>query len=369
MILRRRIGDEHEGERLIDVLAAWLPAALERPLPTSQVRKLLMAGVVQLEGRIERDPGRRLQAGLTLEVAVDLRRLPAATPAPGESPLAILYEDDALIAVDKPVDLPTVPTADPSRPSLVRAVERYLARTTGQERPLGVHQRLDQDTSGVVLFVKDPRANPGLAEAFAQRTVEKVYDVVTVRPVSGLLPQFEVKRALAPRGRRGMAAVPDGDKGALPSSTSFTVRETFARALLLEARPNTGRKHQIRVHLLALGAPVLGDVIYGAGGGRRSVAGPAVPRLMLHARRLALRHPLTGEALAIESPWPAEFRLAVDRLRLESSSGVKAGAERGRLPRSGRPGGPPGRTGRAGPAAGRGTRGASARPPGARRRT
>lgn len=324
MKVRLRTGAGHQGRRLLDVLAGWLPSALQRPLPSSALRKLVMAGVVRVDGRPARQPGRLLRPGLELEAAVDLDRL--GPGGGGErhsgrfSPRCILYEDDALIAVDKPFGLPTVPTADPSQPSLVRLVEAFLADNArgGEGTPLGVHQRLDRDTSGVVVFVKDKAANAGLARAFAEREVSKVYDAVTERPRADPPPSFAVRTALVPRGRAGMAGVKGATPDGKPARTEFLLRETLARALLVEARPLTGRKHQIRVHLSERGMPILGDPLYGKSSRPARSVGFPVSRLMLHARRLAFRHPLTGQPLVIESPWPDEFQRAVDALRREA---------------------------------------------------
>ncbi len=344
-VIRVRIGPGEAGRRLDAVVGESVSRILGHALTKSAVRRLIMAGVVSLEGRPLRAPGRELPAGgdLVLHIHPDRLRSPAR---PGETdPLAdvdfvvttaaVLFEDEALIAVDKPAGLPTVPTADPSRPSLVRAVEAFLARAGRAPQVLGVHQRLDRDTSGVVLFAKDPRANPGLADAFSRREVEKVYDAVSARPAADPARSFEIARALAPRGRSGMQGVA---RGGLPALTEVVVRETLPGALLLEARPRTGRKHQIRVHLAEAGMPILGDVLYGPAS--RSASGPAmaaraarsVGRLMLHARRLALRHPLSGEPLVIESPWPEAFRRTVEELRVAAAPGSRlrdGGAARG----------------------------------------
>jgi 23S rRNA pseudouridine1911/1915/1917 synthase len=289
----------HEGQRLDHVLASWLPAALGAPLSRASLRRLVMAGAVSVNGRVLRRPGRPLRAGLRIEARVSVDRLQRG-PADGDrsfvvSDADVLYRDDVLIAVDKPPGLPTVPTADPRRPSLVGAVKAFIAA----ERPdpgltepyLAVHQRLDRDTSGVVLFATDPAANPGLAAAFAGRAVEKTYQALTESPRERLPRRFTVDE---PVGADGATA-----------ETELTVLKVLPRGLLVEARPRTGRKHQIRIHLAEAGAPILGDDRYAA-------RGPSsVPRLMLHACRLALAHPLTGAPIVIESPLPADFRRAL----------------------------------------------------------
>src|SRR5262249_30048165 len=161
---------------------------------------------------------------------------------------------------------PTVPTADPRRPSLAAAVKAFLAARRPDAPPaepyLAVHQRLDRDTSGVVLFAIDPAANAGLAAAFAGRAVGKTYDALTRRP-----------RARLPRRFTADAPVPEDGAAA---RTEPPVAKVLARGLLVEARPLTGRKHQIRTPLARTGAPILGDDRYAPRGGT------SVPRLMLH---------------------------------------------------------------------------------------
>jgi RluA family pseudouridine synthase len=217
----------------------------------------------------------------------------------------VLYEDDAILAVEKPAGLPTHATADPGRPHLIGLVTAYLARPANTEPYLGVHQRLDRDTSGIVLFAKAPSANPGLARAFAERKVEKTYHALTVRPGRQPPSRWGVRSRLAPAGKRRMTAVGSGGQEA---ETRFRLIESFRGGLLIEARPVTGRKHQIRVHLADAGLAILGDEVYGSASGKAA-------RLMLHAVRLALPHPVSGEPLVIESSPPRDFEEALSRLR------------------------------------------------------
>ncbi len=240
-----------------------------------------------------------------LEVLIDAARLPPVPPAPPPGTLRVLYEDDAILAVDKPAGLPTHATADPGRPHLTGLAKDYLARPANAEPYLGVHQRLDRDTSGVVLFAKAASANPGLARAFAERKVEKTYHALTVRPERPPPSRWHVQGRLAPAGKRRMTAV---ERGGQEAETRFRVLESFRGGLLVEARPVTGRKHQIRVHLADAGLGIFGDEIYGSASGRAT-------RLMLHAVRLALPHPVSGEPLVIESRYPRDFEDALSRLR------------------------------------------------------
>jgi RluA family pseudouridine synthase len=298
-------GTAHEGLRLDEVLAEWLPPVLGRPLSRSAVRRVIMAGAVRVDGKPARRPGFVLREKRRLVVALDPARLPPAPAPPAPSSLGVLYEDTAILAVDKPAGLPTHATADAARPHLIGLVTAHLATEADPTPYLGVHQRLDRDTSGVVLFAKSPAANPGLARAFAGREVEKTYHALTARP--RVLPpsEWHVHGRLAPSGKRRMTAVASGGQ---ESETRFRLRERFREGLLVEACPLTGRKHQIRVHLADTGLAILGDQVYGNASDR-------APRLMLHAVRLALLHPLTGKRLVIESKYPRDFAATLSRLR------------------------------------------------------
>jgi RluA family pseudouridine synthase len=281
-----------------------------------------MAGALRLSGRPLRAPGHVLQTGDVLDVTVRpelLLREDAPPPA-----VRILYEDAALIAVDKPPRVPTVATADRSRAHLVGLVERMLAERDGSteaRRPLGVHQRLDRDTSGVVLLVKDPAANAGLAEQFTARTIDKTYLALTRR---GEREPLAAWRASGPVNGSG-----SGKAGAaLPAVTDFRLIEALAGGLLVSAWPRTGRKHQIRIHLARAGLGILGDDTYGDGDA-------GAPRLMLHAARLRLRHPLTGAALSIESPMPADFLAVLEGLRRSPAPAARPRPD-ARMARAGR---------------------------------
>ena len=277
----------------------------------ARVRALLAAGGVRVNGEVLKAAGRPVRAGQRVEALVRpelLRPRSIASDRPFRlTPAHVLFRDGALLAVDKPPGLPTHATADASRPSLVGHVKGFL-EATGPGSYVAVHQRLDRDTSGIVLFAIDPRANQNLARAFSGREVEKTYVALTARPA--ILPRrrLRVSVPLSAPALGGARRVRVGGEGALLAETELVVREVLADALLVEARPLTGRKHQVRAHLAHAGMPILGDPVYGGAGGR-------APRLMLHARRLALSHPLTGRPLAIESPLPADFEGVLAGLR------------------------------------------------------
>jgi len=309
------VGPGEAGRRLVDVLQAWLAAALNEPVPMARVRALVRSGGVRVRGMVVRAPGRPMRAGDDVTAAVDRQRLqPRARLVDRPFTLTrerILLDDGVLLAVDKPAGLPTHATADRSRPSLAAHVERWL-REQGRPATPAVHQRLDRDTSGIVLLGVDPRANAGLARAFAGREAEKAYLALVARPARLPARAFRVDAPIGPAGA-GREGVRVGRQGAdapaaQPAETEVVVREVLERALLVEARPRTGRRHQVRVHLAHAGLPILGDPLYG----RRD---PGVPRLMLHATRLALPHPATGAPLVIECPLPEDFVGVLGRLR------------------------------------------------------
>jgi 23S rRNA pseudouridine1911/1915/1917 synthase len=304
--LIRRVAVREAGRRLVDVLQEWLRERLSDEVPMARARALVASGGVRMDGDVVRAPGRPLRRGEHVEARLEPERLRSRAlelDRPFELTTdRVLFLDDALIAVDKPPGLPTHATADPSRPSLVGHVERFL-ESRGVRATLAVHQRLDRDTSGVVVFGLDPRANQGLARAFAERLAEKRYLALTATPPEPVPPRFRVSAAIGP-ATAGQPSVRVGGPGARAAETDVIVREHLDGALLVEARPLTGRRHQVRVHLAHAGLPILGDELYGR-------ADPRVPRLMLHAWRLELPHPTTGEPLGIEARIPADFAVVV----------------------------------------------------------
>lgn len=296
-----------ETRPLVSAVAAVLRAELgDRPLSKADARRVVMAGAVRVNGQKWSVPSAPVPEGARLEIGLDVSRLPGASS--GAAPIAtprVLFDDAHVIAVDKPPNLPTHATADPNRPDLVTIV----ARTVGVEvADLGVHQRLDAGTSGVVIFARTPEANQGLARQFEARTVEKVYlAVVDARRRPELAPgdAWVEQAALATDGRGRRARVVAVATGGQSAETAFRVRARDGDRLVVEARPRTGRKHQIRAHLAAARLRIVGDERYGW-------SGPTT-RMMLHAWRLSLAHPVTGEPLEIEAPLPPGFEFAGDQ--------------------------------------------------------
>jgi RluA family pseudouridine synthase len=213
----------------------------------------------------------------------------------------VLFEDDALVALDKPAGLCVIPAREGDPENCLRhRAESVLGRK------LWVVHRIDRETSGVVLMARTAEAHRTLNDAFAGRAVAKTY-LALVRPApaadSGVV---DVALHAARKGR--MRPVRPGEAG-LDARTEWRVVERLRDAAVLEAEPRSGRQHQIRVHLHHAGSPILGDRLY-ASGEVRDLA----PRLMLHAARLAFAHPVSGLRIAVEAPVPPDFEFVRQRL-------------------------------------------------------
>ena len=322
------------ADRLDQVLAAWLPQVLGGPVSRGKVRKLIIAGAVYLNRKRVRIASKTLQAGARLEVFIDAEKLAQGGPLPDRvfrmTEAHVLFEDEFLIVVNKPAGLPTQPTLDEARDNLFAGVKRFLTERTrrapGGAPYVGLHHRLDRDTSGVVLFTKKTEANGGVADVFSKHRALKVYQAL-VLPTDLTVPAcediFSVENFLGKdstsSGKRArFTAVRSGGDFA---KTGFTVLERFsAGALLIEARPLTGRTHQIRVHLAGLNLPILGDAHYG---GKASLeAAYKVPRMMLHAARLTFPHPIHNNEVTVNSPLPEDFNACLHRLRARAPTSV-----------------------------------------------
>ena len=294
------------GERLDVFLARRAPN-----LSRSRARRLIDDGLVTVDGRSER-PSYALAAGDT--VRADLPPEPAQAGArPGEAalaaepiPLAIVYQDDDVIVVDKPAGLTVHPAPGHPGGTLVNALLTLapeLARSRDKIRP-GIVHRLDKDTSGLLVVARSDRAHEDLTRQLKERRVGKTY-LALVRglpePPRGAI---EAPIGRHPKNRKKMAVV----AGGRDAETKYKLRETLGEYALLEVQPVTGRTHQIRVHLAAIGHPVVGDSVYGK---RSDVVG----RQFLHAWRLAFELPASGRLVEFESPLPPDLAGALAALR------------------------------------------------------
>jgi len=296
--LRERLFDivvqGEEAERLDLYVAHHCP-----DVSRSHAQRLIEEGFVTVNGRPAK-PSRLLQRGDRVVV-----RVPPPSPLdlePEAIPLSIVYEDPDLLVVDKPAGMAVHPGAGRSRHTLVNALLARcpdLAGIGGVLRP-GIVHRLDKDTSGLLLVAKNDRAHTALSRQLKERTVEKGYlALVTGRlePKEGII---EGAIGRDPRNRKRMAVV----EGGRPARTAYRVREYLADCTLVEASPSTGRTHQIRVHLAAVGHPIVGDAVYGR-------PSPFVERQFLHACRLGFHHPADGRRLVFESPLPPDLQQAL----------------------------------------------------------
>jgi 23S rRNA pseudouridine1911/1915/1917 synthase len=278
------------GLSVAEALAAQLG------LPAKEAQQLVQAGAVYLAGRRCRDATARLSAGQVVAVVLEEggRSPLEAPPLPPE--LRILLEDEALLAVDKPAGITAQPTEGRVGDSLVDMVSARLGR------PAGLVHRLDRETSGVTVFGKTGPATTALAEQFREGHARKRYLAATGPglPPSGTVDLPLSKDPSRP-GRWRASAAANG----VPALTDFRTLYAGEDFCLVELLPHTGRTHQLRAHLTALQAPILGDARYG---GAAQAGGLPAPRCLLHAQALELAHPRTGQPLRIEAPVPEDLQ-------------------------------------------------------------
>lgn len=310
-----RVEAASEGARLDQYLAEGLSAKLGRPFSRGKVRTLLQAGAVHLNrGRIK-IASKILKENASIEVYLDEARLEKepekADRAFTLSPEFIAFEDEWLIAINKPYGLPTQPTLDSSRANLYEILKTYLKERDGPSSYVGLHHRLDRDTSGVILFTKKKEANVGVGEIFKTHTAQKTYLAIVASGTKKLPGSWKVDNFLKKdSGKKSkMRSVRAGGDRALTEFFCIAQRGGFA---LVEARPKTGRMHQIRVHLSEAGTPILGDRTYGDG--------ESASRLMLHAARLTFPHPISKIQTSIEAPMPGDFLECLKACALPSQS-------------------------------------------------
>ena len=306
---------EDDGTRLDRFLAARFPN-----LSRSRLKQLIEAGNVMRRGGKISDANTRVKRGDLYQICVPAP-LPAK-PQPQAIALAIVHEDKDLIVIDKPAGLVVHPAAGNPDGTLVNALIAHcgssLAGLGGEARP-GIVHRLDKDTSGLLVAAKNDRAMHSLARQFEHHTIERAYHAVVwgaPRLHEGVV-EGDIGRN--PFDRKRMAVLRAGGKHA---RTHYRVLQRFGDperpfASLLECRLETGRTHQIRVHLSHLGHPLIGDTTYGrarqvprAKTREQEKAFAAVrefPRQALHAHLLGFKHPTTGERLRFERPWPADL--------------------------------------------------------------
>lgn len=254
----------------------------------SAAHRRVEAGAVYVDGRRVKDPTRVVPAGATVSVVLEAGGVSSVTQRAPSSPLVVLFEDDEVLAVDKPPGLPAQPTPE-GEPSLLDLASAHLGR------PAGLVHRLDRETSGVTVFGKTPAATSALAEAFREGRAVKTYLAVVAAglPERGFIDTPLQKDPSRPGRWRALRS-----GGGVPAETAFERLWVDGARALVRLSPKTGRTHQLRAHLTSIGFPIAGDRLYG---------GPEGPRCLLHALRLVI-----GSS-RFEAAVPADFPLgAVD---------------------------------------------------------
>ncbi len=325
------------GAQVFDVDAAGAGARLDRflghaaaerrvALSRTRLKALIEAGEIRVDGAVARDPSMRLVEGARIAFEA-----PEAEESPllGEDlPLEVIYEDEHLIVIDKPAGLVVHPAPGHADGTLVNALIRHcgasLSGVGGVRRP-GIVHRLDKDTSGLLVVAKTDAAHRGLADLFADHgrsgSLEREYLALVWGAFDGAAGKVDAAIARHPRHRERMATA-SGERGR-QAVTHWRLVEAFGRASLVACRLETGRTHQIRVHMASTGHPLLGDSVYGGGfktkatqlteGARHALT--TLGRQALHAAVLGFEHPITAERLRFERAPPQDFANLVNALR------------------------------------------------------
>ncbi|MGI5490626.1 RluA family pseudouridine synthase [Microtetraspora malaysiensis] len=296
-----------EGERL--------DAALARLFGFSRTRaaELIATGDVLVDGSIAAKSD-RVHAGAWLDVTIPpppSAPMPVAEPVPG---MGILYEDDDIVVVDKPIGVAAHPTVGWTGPTVIGGLlgAGHTVATSGAAERQGIVHRLDANTTGAMVVAKSEFAYSHLKRAFKERTVEKRYHALVQGHMDPLRGTVDAPIDRHPSGDGRFAVVAGGKE----SVTHYDTVEAFRAASLLDIKLETGRTHQIRVHMSALRHPCVGDLMYGAD--PKLAARLGVTRQWLHAVSLAFEHPSTGEWVSFTSPYPEDLARGLDIVSFES---------------------------------------------------
>lgn len=312
-----------EAPKRLDVFLSHHEPALSR----SAVRRLIDEGRITVNGQPAKAsykirPGDRIVLDVPRPEPLDLR--------PEPIPLDVLHEDDHILVINKPAGLVVHPAPGHWSGTLVNALLHHFGTTGGlsmvggKERPGLVH-RLDKETSGVMVIAKTDQAHRHLAAQFKHHTISRVYEAIAWGVIKKSAGLIELAIGRDTRERKKFSARTSRPR---ESATEYRVVERLGKqATWVALHPRSGRTHQIRVHLTAIGNPILGDPMYG-GRKVRSVEDIPIKRVMLHARTLGFRHPATGKQVEFSAPLPADMDAVLASLRAAGS--VRTGRSSGR---------------------------------------
>jgi 23S rRNA pseudouridine1911/1915/1917 synthase len=299
-----------ESGRLDKVLADASGLSRER------VKSLIAQGLVEIDGARAAQPSAKAQAGASFSIHVPP---PAdAQASPQDIPLVIPYEDEHLIVIDKPAGLVVHPAAGNPDGTLVNALLHHcrgnLSGIGGVARP-GIVHRIDKDTSGLLVVAKSDAAHEGLAKQFADHSIERVYQAIVAGHPSPSKGTISARIGRSDRNRKKMAVLADASSRGKHAVTHYKVLKTLDNCALVECRLETGRTHQVRVHMASIGHPLLGDPVYG------KTPVPLRPllkslnfsRQALHAAVLGFIHPIRGDKLRFTSDTPPDMKELIDQ--------------------------------------------------------
>ncbi len=286
----------------------------EPELSRSALQRLILDGRITINGQAVK-PSQKIKPGD--RIVLEIPRPEPLELKPEPIPLDVLYEDEALVVLNKPAGLVVHPAPGHWSGTLVNALLHHFDRPDGslssiggKERPGLVH-RLDKETSGVMVVAKTDQAHRSLAGQFKQHSITRVYEALAWGTLKKSEGAIELAIGRDTKERKKFSARTAHPRA---SATGYKVLQRLGKlATLVELRPRTGRTHQIRVHLAALGHPVLGDPTYG-GRKVKALDEIAIPRVMLHARTLGFVHPTTGRPLEFSAPAPSDFARVFDAL-------------------------------------------------------
>jgi 23S rRNA pseudouridine1911/1915/1917 synthase len=295
-----------QKKRRLDVCLAEGVENLSR----SAAQRLVRAGAVSVNGEIEIRPSHTILPGADIRVEFPEPENESEMIASNQS-FTVIYEDEHILVVDKPIGIPVHPGPGHNSDTLVNGLlfDFPEIREVGERERPGIVHRIDRDTSGLMVVARTKAAYEKLSEMIRERQVRRVYTALVRGGTETDEGLIDAPLGRDPRNRQRQAIVEHGRE----ARTRFRVLERLARTTLMELVLETGRTHQIRIHLLSIGNPVVGDGMYG-----RAARGPGgLSRQFLHASSLAFKHPITGDTLQLDSPLPEDLQTSLDAARRE----------------------------------------------------